>query len=139
MSRISFLELEELAKSCPHVNDFLRLHLFKPPMKLKWIFQKMQRHPVELDRTVGIAIAKLMVCFGVDHEADASIIRSFFETFLQNWQIKVKSKDDSRAAVQVFLRRFIADEVTEERRSEIMACVEEAIEKRKNVRVKWYR
>lgn len=139
MSRISFLELEDLAKSCPHVNDFLRLHLFKPPMKLKWIFQKMQRHPVELDRAVGIAIAKLMVVFGVDHNVDSSIIGSFFETFLQNWQIKIKSKDDSRAAVQVFLRRFIDGEVTDERQLELMTCIEKAIEKRKNVRVKWYR
>jgi hypothetical protein len=127
VKRVSQAQLERLAKSCPHVGRFLRLHLFENIISIKRLFEALAKEPVTLDSSAGTAIARVLLLLGVKPQSASEVVHYCVYTMLQNWQIKLSSARDSLKAAHAFVEKFVGDLVVQAEWARLERCAREAI------------
>ena len=127
IKRVTLADLEALAAACRHVARFLRLDLFKDTFKIRKIMAQMSREPLDFDRSVAIAIAKLMRFFGVGTSASTHVITAFICTLFQNWCIEVDSTDDYTDELKVLIYVFAGQNIPQNIQLKLESCLKDAV------------
>jgi hypothetical protein len=102
---IQLFHIEELARTLPEVSQFLRLDILMSSKNVKHARTEFINDPIRLDDKVGIAIAKILLLFGISLASHKDVITSGVCHLLQGWAVEIPR--DEHEPVQQSYRSFL--------------------------------